>query len=170
MADRGQVHHKLPLESVWDYPLPPAIETSPLRAQVIFNGFLIADSTSTVRVLQTGLPPAYYFSPEDVELVYLRATGNHSHCGYKGRAAYYDVQVGDRCAPDGAWTYREPAPGYEVLTDRIAFYPNKMDACLLGGEPVRIEAGDESGGWVTSNILGLSRGYPRYWDSLEDTR
>lgn len=157
------------LESVWDYPLPPVAERCALRAQVILNGFLIADAVDTVRVLQTGLPPAYYFSPHTVQVVYLHPNGHHTHCTYKGRASYYDIVVGDRTVTNGAWTYHDPFAGYESIADHIAFYPSRMDACLLEGEPARRDPSDDSGGWVTSGILGLSRGYPRVWDRSEDT-
>jgi uncharacterized protein (DUF427 family) len=157
------------LESVWDFPLPPAVEPSDVHAQVVLNGFVIADSMSTVRVLQTGLAPSYYFPPEDVQAVYLHPNGEHTRCGYRGRALYYDVIVGDRRIESGAWTYHEPNEGFEMLADRIAFYPGLMDVCLIDGEPVRADAEDPSGGWISTKILGLSRGYPRYWDRSEDT-
>jgi uncharacterized protein (DUF427 family) len=167
--ERGRTRSGQALESVWDYPLPPVVEPSAVRAQVILNGFVIADSVSTLRVLQTGLPPSYYFPPEDVQLVYLRPNGEHSECVYRGRASYYDAAVGDRRVRSGAWTYHDPFDGFELLADRVAFYPGRMDACLVEGEPVRTDVDDETGGWVTANILGLSRGYPRVWDKTEDT-
>jgi uncharacterized protein (DUF427 family) len=157
------------LESVWDYPLPPVVEGSSAQAQVIVNGFVIADSITTLRVLQTGLPPSYYFSPEDVQTLYLRPNGEHTHCVYRGRASYYDVVVGDRTSPSAAWTYHDPYAGFEQLAERIAFYPGRVDACLLDGEPVRTDVDEDTGGWITAKILGLSRGYPRFWDRAEDT-
>jgi uncharacterized protein (DUF427 family) len=160
---RRQPHVPSDLESVWDYPLPPAVEDSPAHAQVIVNGFLIADSARTKRVLQTGLPPVHYFPPDDVRMVYLRDAGSQAP-GAKGAATHYDVVVGDRTVPEGAWSFHEPADVFALLKDYIAFYPSRMDACLLDGEPVRVDREDESGGWVTTNILGLSRGYPREWD------
>lgn len=170
MAENGGANvRERALESVWDYPLPPRIENSGAHAQVILNGFVIADSLDLLRVLQTGLPPSYYFPPDDVLSVYLRPNGNHTTCAYRGRASYYDIVVGDREVADGAWTYRDPNAGYERLADRVAFYPTRVDACLLDGEPVRADVGEDTGGWVTSAILGLSRGYPRTWDRTEDT-
>lgn len=152
------------LESVWDYPLPPLVEDSPARAQIILNGFVIADSTRTRRVLQTGIPPIHYFPPEDVAPVYLHAAESHPTCERKGEACHFDVVVGDRIVRDGAWSYPDPEPVYGSIAGYIAFYPGKMDACLLDGEPCRIDPDDETGGWVTANIQGLSRGYPRTWD------
>lgn len=169
MATVGSARGEHALESVWDYPLPPVARPSDEHAQVVLNGFLIAESTGTVRVLQTGLPPSYYFPPEDVLTVYLRPNGEHTRCSYRGRASYYDVVVGDREAHSAAWTYHDPLPGFEAIADRIAFYPGRMDACLLDGEPVRTDVSEDEGGWATARILGLSRGYPRVWDRTEDT-
>jgi uncharacterized protein (DUF427 family) len=152
------------LESVWDYPVPPAVEPSSAHAQVILNGFVIADSRHTRRVLQTGVPPVYYFPPEDVRMVYLRPNAERSTCEHKGEACYFDVVVGDRVVSDGAWSYPQPEDVYRELEGYVAFFPGRMDACLLDGEPSRIDPDDETGGWVTANILGLSRGYPRTWD------
>ncbi|HEY3317008.1 MAG TPA: DUF427 domain-containing protein [Coriobacteriia bacterium] len=168
-AGAGPTRGGKTLESVWDYPLPPEVEASPAHAQVVLNGFVIADSSATLRVVQTGLAPAYYFPPEDVRSAYLRPNGVHTHCSYRGRASYFDVVVGDREVKSGAWTYRDPNPGFEQLADRIAYYPGRMDVCLLDGQPVRAEAEDVTGGWISANILGLSRGYPRVWDRSEDT-
>lgn len=151
------------LENVWDYPLPPAVEKSAARCQVILNGFLIADSDRTVRVLTMGLPPSYYFPPGDVQLVYLRATSRAADLGELGRASFYDVVVADRRVADAAWTLRDPGAGYETLRDRLAFYPSRMDACFVNGEAVRHDTQEDSGGWITPGILGLSRGYPPHW-------
>lgn len=156
------------LESVWDYPSPPAVEASASHAQVIFNGFVVADSRATVRVLLIGTAPTYYFPPSDVRMIYLRPNGVHAHCAHRGRAAFFDVIVGDRTAHSGAWIYRNPLRGFEALTGRIAFNAGRMDACLLNGEPVRSALSEDAGGWVTASILGLSRGYPRHWDRPED--
>lgn len=157
------------LESVWDYPLPPVVERCEAHAQVILNGFVIADSYSTIRVLQTGLAPSYYFPPDDVEPSYLRPNGRHARCAYRGRASYYDVVVGDREVIDGAWTYHDPNPGFADLADRVAFHAARMDMCLLDGEPVRGDPEDPTGGWISAGVLGLSRGYPPFWDRSEDT-
>mgnify|MGYP003543106371 FL=1 len=47
-------------ESVWDYPRPPRVEPRPERVVVSLAGDVIADTTDTVRVLETSHPPVYY--------------------------------------------------------------------------------------------------------------
>ena len=155
-------------ESVWDFPLPPRPERTDLRAQVIQYGFVIADSVETLRVLQRGIAPTYYFPPEDVERVYLVPSGHTTECPFKGMADYFDVVVGDSAVPDAAWTYADPLPPFAAIAGCLSFYPALLDACLLDGEPARRERDDTTGGWITPGVLGLSKGYPRTWDRIED--
>lgn len=80
-------------ESVWDYPRPPRLEASTKHIQVVFNQVIIADTHQAKRVLETSHPPTYYIPPEDVRLEYFTPTAKTSWCEWKGRAAYYTIQV-----------------------------------------------------------------------------
>jgi hypothetical protein len=40
----------------------------------------------------------------------------------------------------------------------VAFYPGRVDACFLDGEPVRLQPGSYYGGWVTDDIVGPFKG------------
>ncbi len=153
---RGQ--DEPPRESVWDYPRPPRVEESPRRARVILGEQVVADSTRTVRVLETSHPPAYYFPLADVRTEFFRPTERRTVCEFKGVAHYYTLEVGDVIAEEGAWSYPDPRPGYEAIAGRIAFYPAKMDACYLDGELVRGRPGDYYGGWITSDLKGPFEG------------
>ena len=44
-------------ESVWDYPRPPRVEYTEQHIKVIAGGELIAESTRTIRILETSHPP-----------------------------------------------------------------------------------------------------------------
>ena len=147
-------------ESVWDYPRPPRVEDSGKRVQVVFNGVTIADTARAKRVLETSHPPVYYIPPEDIAMAHLTRTERASYCEFKGRAGYYTVTVGARAAPDAAWFYPHPARGYASLRDYVAFYPGRMDACLVDGERVQPQEGDFYGGWVTREIVGPFKGGP----------
>jgi uncharacterized protein (DUF427 family) len=145
-------------ESVWDYPRPPRLEASDEHVQVIFNGVMIAESRRTKRVLETSHPPVYYLPPEDIRMEYLQPSARQTFCEFKGRASYYTVTVNGRSALDAAWSYPDPAPGYEGLAGYVAFYPRKMDACYVNGERVEAQPGDFYGGWITSRIVGPFKG------------
>ncbi|HEV2123072.1 MAG TPA: DUF427 domain-containing protein [Chloroflexota bacterium] len=147
-------------ESVWDYPRPPRVEDTRKRLQVIFQGVTIADTRRGKRVIETSGAPVYYFPPEDVQFDCLAQTERATHCEWKGRAVYYTVQMGERNAPNAAWSYPDPAAGYEAIAVYLGFYPSLMDRCLVDGEPARPQPGGFYGGWVTDDIVGPFKGAP----------
>lgn len=149
------------MESVWDYPRPPRVEPVSERIRVVLGGETIADTRRAHRVLETSHPPVYYVPLEDIRGEALEPVpGGGSVCEWKGRASYYDVRAGGSHAPRGAWTYREPAPGYEAIRDAVAFYPALMDECRVGDERVEPQAGGFYGGWVTADLVGPFKGGP----------
>ena len=147
-------------ESVWDYPRPPRLEDCPERIRVVVEGEVVADSTATKRVLETSHPPVYYIPAGDIRMDLLTATDRNSWCEWKGTALYFNVVVGDRTIPNAAWAYPSPTPQFERIRDHLAFYPHLMDACFVGDEEVRAQAGGFYGGWITSNIQGPFKGFP----------
>lgn len=147
-------------ESVWDYPRPPRLEDSARHIQVIFNGVVIADTRRAKRVLETSHPPVYYVPPEDVRLEYLTPTQGITFCEWKGQARYYDITVNGKTARRAAWYYPSPNAAYAGLVRHVAFYPSKMDACLVDDEPAHAQPGDFYGGWITAEIVGPFKGDP----------
>jgi uncharacterized protein (DUF427 family) len=151
---------RLGQESVWDYPRPPKLERTDKHIQVFFNGELLADTRQAWRVLETSHPPVYYLPPEDIRMDYLNPTEGSSWCEWKGRAAYYDVVVGDKVAEKVAWTYPRPAPSFRAIRDHLAFYAWAVDQCLVDGELVRPQPGNFYGGWITDEVVGPFKGEP----------
>lgn len=147
-----------PKESVWDYPRPPRLESTSERLQVFLGGVRLVDSTSAVRVLETSHPPAYYLPLEDFAPGTLLPVDGFTFCEFKGRASYFDVIAGGARAGRAAWTYPDPAPGYEQLAGRAAVYPGRMDRCTVDGEEVSPQEGDFYGGWITGRITGPFKG------------
>jgi uncharacterized protein (DUF427 family) len=145
-------------ESVWDYPRPPRLEDSHRHIRVIFNGVVIADTRRARRVLETSHPPVYYIPPEDVRLEYLASTDRATFCEWKGQAAYYSVTVGERTAAHAAWFYPHPTAEFASIKDYVAFYPSKMDSCMVDDEQVQAQPGDFYGGWITHEIVGPFKG------------
>ncbi len=150
-------------ESVWDYPRPPRLEDSPKHIVVRFNGETIADSRRTKRVLETSHPPVYYIPPEDVRMEFLYKTPRSTFCEWKGQASYYTLTVGDRTETNVAWFYPNPTPRFAGIKDYIAFYPGRMDECLVDGERVQAQPGDFYGGWITQDIVGPFKGGMGTW-------
>ena len=139
-------------ESVWDYPRPPSVEGDDRVVLIRYRGVTLADAPGSVRVLETSHPPVFYVSPEYVEASYLKLNDRSTYCEFKGSARYYDLTLSPTVG-DVAWTYPDPATGYERIQDRIAFYPSKVD-CFLDGEKVIAQNSDFYGGWITSEISG----------------
>ncbi len=150
-------------ESVWDYPRPPHLELTAKRIWIVFNGETIADTTRAYRVLETSHPPVYYLPPEDIQMQFLQFSQRTSFCEFKGRATYWTMQVGDRQAPDAAWSYASPSQRFEPIQGYLAFYPSRMDACFVDDEQVQAQAGDFYGGWVTAEIVGPFKGGTGTW-------
>lgn len=156
--------HRIPpgpgQESVWDYPRPPGLESVAERVRVILAGVTVADSTAALRVLETSHPPNYYLPAADVDARYLVASERRSFCEFKGLAHYWSVIAGGRHELDAAWSYPEPSPGYELLTNHVAFYGARMDQCWVGDELSTPQPGGFYGGWVTSSVVGPFKGGP----------
>lgn len=146
------------LESVWDYPRPPRLETCSCRVE--FGGETIADSTRALRLLETSHPPSYYIPREDVRIEFCRARAKWSFCEFKGEARYWDLRVGKRISREAAWSYPSPSEQYSELRDYFAFYPGRVDACFIDGERVLPQEGGFYGGWITSNLRGPFKGQP----------
>jgi uncharacterized protein (DUF427 family) len=91
------------MESVWDYPRPPRLETVQRRIRVQLGGLVIADTTAAYRVLETSHPPNYYVPPGDIRPGSLVPSSRGSFCEWKGRAWYFDVRASQRVESDAAW-------------------------------------------------------------------
>ena len=145
-------------ESVWDYPRPPRVETSGRRVKVEFADRVIAESSHSLRVLETSHPPVFYIPRSDIVMSFIRRSTRSSFCEFKGHASYIDVVVEDRVAADAGWEYPDPSPGFEALKDHVAFYPGRVDACFVDDERVEAQDGGFYGGWITSEIVGPFKG------------
>ena len=147
-------------ESAWAYPRPPRLEPTARRLVVVLDGETIAETTRGYRVVETSHPPNYYFPPDDVAPGALEPSGGRSFCEFKGRAHYFTVRSGDGIEVDAAWGYDRPSPAFEAITGYVAFYPVRMDACTVDGEPVAPQEGGFYGGWITPDVVGPFKGGP----------
>lgn len=141
-------------ESIWDFPSPPAVQPSPRRIRVLVGSTPIADSTRALRLVHTGRAPHYYIPPEDVRLDLLQPSMHCSFCEWKGVATYYDLRMGPTFIETVAWSYLQPPKQYQALRDYIAFYPHKVDRCLVDHMRAMPEPHPERGGWITPDLVG----------------
>lgn len=152
-------------ESVWNYPRPPKLERIHKQMRVEFGGMVLAETTQGFRLLETGIPPVYYFPSTDVRIAYLMLSPRQTVCEWKGIARYWSIKIGKRVALDAAWSYPYPREEYEAIGNFLAFYPGKVDACYVGKQKVMAQPGEFYGGWITPKILGPFKGEPgtEFW-------
>lgn len=149
------------MENVAEYPRPPRIEPVSQRIRVVFGGVTVAETTQAHRVIETTHPPVYYIPRGDVlEEALEPSRRGTTYCEWKGSATYFDVLGGGQRAEGAAWSYPEPAPGFEPIRNAVAFYCAPMDACFVGDERASPQPGGFYGGWVTSGIVGPFKGGP----------
>ncbi len=144
-------------ESVWDYPRPPKIDPDTREVVVRFNGALIAESNSSLRILETSSPPVFYIPENNIDKAKLEKAEGSSLCEWKGAASYWNVVVEGQKIVHAGWTYPDPFPGYEKIRNYVAFYPARLE-CFVQGERVLPQPGKFYGGWVTSEITGPFKG------------
>jgi uncharacterized protein (DUF427 family) len=148
----------LPEENVWDYPRPPAIEPVKARLRVIYDQVILADTSSALRLLETGHPPTYYIPPKDVKEEYLKRNEKSSYCDYKGLASYYDFHPPNNqpMVSSRIWSYDNPSGSdgkYSDMKNYYSFYVGPWD-CYVNDEKVEAQPGGFYGGWKTTNIQG----------------
>jgi uncharacterized protein (DUF427 family) len=148
------------VESVWDYPRPPRLESTSARVTVTHAGRTVVDSDRCWRVLETSHPPVYYAPRADIAPGVLVPASARSFCEFKGTASYWDLVVGDVRVADAGWSYERPSPAYAEMAGAVAFYPGRVDECRVAGELVRPQEGDFYGGWITADITGPFKGAP----------
>jgi uncharacterized protein (DUF427 family) len=141
-------------ESVWNYPRPPRVEPVAARITIELGGAVIAETTDAVRVLETSHPPVYYLPRAAFAAGVLQPAPGQSFCEFKGLAGYLSVGTED----GAAWFYPNPNLGYELLVDRVAVYPGRMERCSVDGETVTAQDGDFYGGWITAAVVGPFKG------------
>jgi len=150
-------------ESVWDYPRPPRLERSVRRIRIVFGGRTVVDTTASWRVLETSHPPVYYVPPADTDAAAMRPAPGSSFCEFKGRAAYFDLAVGERISPKAAWGYPAPSRAFAAIAHHYAFYASRVDECYVDDELVVPQEGDFYGGWITRDVVGPFKGPAGTW-------
>ena len=86
-------------------------------ATATWNGVVIAMSDDTIVVEGN-----HYVPPESVNPEYLTDSDDHTVCGWKGTASYYNVVVDGSTAEGAAWYYPDPKPAASDIKNYIAFW------------------------------------------------
>lgn len=100
----------------------------PARVRVTFAGETIADSGDVITLRESGYAPVYYLPRSDVRMDRLQRTDHHTRCPFKGEASYFSLSGNGRTAENAVWTYEQPYDEVMPIKDRLAFYPERVDA------------------------------------------
>jgi uncharacterized protein (DUF427 family) len=103
------------------------------RVRVTAGGAVIAESTRTKALHETGLPVRHCFPSADVRLDLFESSPTVTECPYKGTASYLGTSV-DGQQVDVAWTYTgELRREGEPVRDLIAFLDDVVDVQVVDG-------------------------------------
>jgi uncharacterized protein (DUF427 family) len=86
-------------------------------ARATWNGATLAESDRYETVEGN-----VYFPPEALNHEYLRPSGTHTVCPWKGVASYYTVAVDGAENPDAAWYYPDPKDAAGNIRGHVAFW------------------------------------------------
>jgi uncharacterized protein (DUF427 family) len=90
-------------------------------------GEVVAETDRPRILFETGLPPRYYFPPEDVSEDVLLPSDKKTECPCKGVASYYSVQVGGETRDALVWYYPDPIPAAADIEGHLCFFNEKVD-------------------------------------------
>jgi uncharacterized protein (DUF427 family) len=123
-------------EPVYTHPRDPYtrvdILASSRHVEVEVAGIVVADSRSPRILFETGLPPRYCLSLQDVRMDLLRPSVTRTGCPYKGMASYFHLELDGRWYEDYVWIYRYPLPESQKIAGLVAFYNEKVDLRVDG--------------------------------------
>jgi uncharacterized protein (DUF427 family) len=95
--------------------------------EVVVDGRLVARSNRSMFLFETGLITRYYFPADDLIEGTLMASDLATYCPYKGKAAYYHLDLGGRRHENIVWYYPEPLAEVKRIKGLISFYNEKTD-------------------------------------------
>lgn len=90
-------------------------------ARAIYNGTVLAES-DTFEVVEGNI----YFPPDSVKREFLTDSDLSTTCAWKGKAAYYNINVNGETLANAAWYYPDAKPAASNIKDHVAFYTSKI--------------------------------------------
>lgn len=108
--------------------------TSSRLVEVSHAGIMLAAGDRPKLLLETHLPPRWYFPPDQVEMELLVPSETTTTCAYKGHASYFSVAGENPAGADIAWRYLNPLHDAEQVRDYICFWAERTDL-VVDGQP-----------------------------------
>jgi uncharacterized protein (DUF427 family) len=75
-------------------------------ATATWKGKMLAESDETIEIEGNK-----YFPPSTIKKEFFKENPEHTTCPWKGRASYYDINVGGEVNSRAAWYYPKPLLG-----------------------------------------------------------
>ena len=107
---------------------PITIERNRKRVVVSIGGTVLADSRNALILREAGYPAIQYIPRKDVDMRLLERSAHATYCPYKGDCAYFSIPLGGERAINAVWTYEAPYDAVAAIRNRLAFYPEGVDA------------------------------------------
>ncbi|TKX26245.1 hypothetical protein C1H76_1598 [Elsinoe australis] len=107
----------------------------PIKISV--GGKVIAETTTSMHLYETGLPVRYYMPLTAVDQSVLRPSDLRTKCPYKGEAEYYSVVVDGKEWKDVVWYYTRPTVECAAVQGLVCFYNEKVEVEVDGKKEER---------------------------------
>jgi uncharacterized protein (DUF427 family) len=107
---------------------PITIERNLKRIVVSIGGIVLADSRDALILREAGYAAVQYIPRKDVDMTLLKRSAHATYCPYKGDCAYFSIPLGGKRAINAVWTYEAPYNAVATIRNRLAFYPERVDA------------------------------------------
>lgn len=98
--------------------------------EVHLDGELLARSTRSRLLFETGLGVRHYLPASDIRTELFTPSDTRSVCPYKGEAIYRSIRIGDTVHPDLVWSYPAPLHDAEPVRDLWSFWDEKVEVTV----------------------------------------
>lgn len=88
-----------------------------MKKRAVWNGAILAESDDLVNIEGN-----YYFPEDALHREYFRKSDTQTTCPWKGKAAYYTLEVDGKKNEDAAWYYPHPKDAAKAIKNRVAFW------------------------------------------------
>jgi uncharacterized protein (DUF427 family) len=139
-------------------PHPPEhvlyVERCPRRVRVVHGGETVADSTDVSLLHPPERTPTYLFPRGHVRTDLFEASERRRSDPGLGERTYWSLRVGDRQAPDAAYSWERPPAGAGDVAELVAFDWDAVDGVFEEDEEVFVHPRDP---YTRIDVLRSSR-------------
>lgn len=100
--------------------------------KVSVDGQVIAQSTTSMHLHETGLPTRFYMPLTSIDASVLVPSSTKTKCPYKGEAEYYSVEIKGKLHEDIFWYYTNPTVESSKVQGLCCPYNERVDIELDG--------------------------------------